>query len=242
MRIAVVEDQAFYQKQMSLLCHEFGSQHHTHLEIDLFSDGEAFLRAFHPGSYSIVFMDIYLKEMNGVDVAKQMRGRDPNSLLVFMTSSDAHMPEAFSCHAFEYITKPFSAERLFQVLQDALSHLPESSSSIEIICDHQLTSLSLQELLSVTSDLHYLKFEMTDGTIYRSRMTMSAFCPMVAEDSRFILVNRGILLNADYIVSIDHANCVLADGRTYPMRVRDRASIERAIQDYRNGRLHCTGS
>jgi DNA-binding LytR/AlgR family response regulator len=232
MKIAVVEDQAFYQKQMSLLCHEFGMQHNIHLEVDLFSEGEAFLDAFHPGAYSIIFMDIYLKEMNGVDVAKQMRGRDPNSLLVFMTASDAHMPEAFSCHAFEYITKPFSSERLFQVLQDAISRLPKESACIEIICDHQPTSLTLHEILSVTSDLHYLQFEMADGTIYRSRMTMSAFYPQVEDDSRFILVNRGILLNADYIVSLDHYNCVLKDGRTYPLRVRDRASIEHAIHDY----------
>jgi DNA-binding LytR/AlgR family response regulator len=183
-------------------------------------------------------MDIYLKKMNGVDVARQMRGRDPNCLLVFMTASEAHMPEAFSCHAFEYITKPFSAERLFQVLQDAISQLPKESSYIEIICEHQPTSLSLQKILSVTSDLHYLKFEMTDGTIYRSRMTMSSFYPQVEEDSRFILVNRGILLNADYIVSLDHYNCVLADGRTYPIRVRDRSSIEHAIHDYHRTRAN----
>jgi DNA-binding LytR/AlgR family response regulator len=237
MRIAVVEDQAFYQKQMSLLCHEFGMQHNVHLELDQFSDGEAFLDAFHPGAYAIIFMDIYLKEMNGVDVAKQMRGRDPNCLLVFMTASESHMPEAFSCHAFEYITKPFSAERLFQVLQDAISHLPSEASCIEIICEHQPTSLELHEILSVTSDLHYLKFEMTDGTIHRSRMTMSAFYPMVEEDSRFVLINRGILLNADYVVAMDHYNCILADGRTYPIRVRDRASVEHAILSHRQGRI-----
>jgi DNA-binding LytR/AlgR family response regulator len=237
MRIAVVEDQAFYQKQMSLLCHEFGMQQHIHLELDHFSDGEAFLDAFYPGAYSIIFMDIYLKEMNGVDVAKQLRGRDPNILLVFMTASESHMPEAFSCHAFDYITKPFSAERLFQVLQDAISHLPNERACIEIICDHQTTSLALQDIISVTSDLHYLKFEMTDGKIYRSRMTMSAFYPMVETDSRFVLVNRGILLNADYVVAMDHCNCILTDGRTYPIRVRDRTSVEHAIQDHRQGRI-----
>jgi DNA-binding LytR/AlgR family response regulator len=237
MRIAVVEDQAFYQKQMSLLCHEFGMQHHTHLEIDFFSDGENFLNAFHPGKYDIVFMDIFLKNMSGMEVAKHMRGRDPNILLVFMTASDSHMPEAFSCHAFDYITKPFSTERLFTVLQDALSHLPKDSAFVEIICDHQPTSLALHDILSVTSDLHYLKFELTDGSIHRSRMTMSAFYPMVSDDSRFVLVNRGILLNADYVVAMDHNNCILADGRTYPIRVRDRASVEHAILNHRNAKI-----
>jgi hypothetical protein len=68
-------------------------------------------------------------------------------------------------------------------------------------------------------------------------MTMSAFYPMVAEDSRFVLINRGILLNADYVVAMDHSNCILADGRTYPIRVRDRASVEHAIQNHRHGRI-----
>lgn len=59
-----------------------------------------------------------MKHLSGVDTAKRMRADDSGCILVFLTSSMDFMPDAFSCHAFEYIVKPFTEERIFQVLED----------------------------------------------------------------------------------------------------------------------------
>ena len=85
----------------------------------------------------MVFMDIYMDGMDGVSAAARMRERDKNCLLVFLTSSAEFMPEAFSCHAFEYVTKPFSGERIAAVLRDALKVLPDTARYIEIQSDRK---------------------------------------------------------------------------------------------------------
>ncbi len=62
--------------------------------------------------------------MDGVSAAKKLRENNGACLLIFLTSCGERMPEAFSCHAFEYIIKPFTPERVGNVLRDAFARLP----------------------------------------------------------------------------------------------------------------------
>lgn len=126
---------------METLCHNFGAQNQCQIETVCFSSGEQFLEAFEQDKFSIVFMDIYMKGINGITTALSMREKDNCCLLVFLTSSMEFMPDAFSCHAFEYITKPFSPDRAYAILHDALQVLPPPPKYIEIISDRKTFSL-----------------------------------------------------------------------------------------------------
>ena len=113
MKIALVDDEQEYLDEMAGLIREFGAQRCCQMETIPFPSGEAFLKAFETESFSAVFMDIYMNGMDGVATALRMRDIDNRCILVFLTSSMDFMPDAFSCHAFEYITKPFSRQRIF---------------------------------------------------------------------------------------------------------------------------------
>ncbi|OUP48855.1 LytR/AlgR family response regulator transcription factor [Lachnoclostridium sp. An181] len=76
-----------------------------------FSDGVSFLESFQTERYSIVFMDIYMNGLNGLETAAKVRKVDGKCILIFLTSSKEFMPKAFSFHSFEYVIKPFSYKR-----------------------------------------------------------------------------------------------------------------------------------
>lgn len=126
MRIAVVDDEPIYIDLLKSICNEFEIQRELCLDVFSFSSGKAFLDAFEAGAYQIVFMDILMKNMDGIDTARKMREQDKSCFLVFLTSSTDFMPEAFSCHAFDYVVKPFTSQRVFQVISDVQKRLPES--------------------------------------------------------------------------------------------------------------------
>ena len=103
MRFALVDDAAAERELAGRLFSSFSEEMHTEFEVDIFESGEAFLSAFVPYTYDIVFMDIYMGGMSGIDTAKKMRETDSRSLLIYLTSSGEHMGQAFSVHAFDYI-------------------------------------------------------------------------------------------------------------------------------------------
>lgn len=128
MKIALVDDERIYLDEMQKLCLEFAAQHTIQPEIFRFSSSEDFLKSWQPGFYSIIFLDIFMKNGNGIETAQKLREGNDNSLLVFLTSSSDFMPDAFSCHAFDYILKPITRSRCFPGTPGCTETSPGNSS------------------------------------------------------------------------------------------------------------------
>lgn len=232
MRIALVDDEKSCLEEMTEICRDFGQKNHCQTEIFTFSDGKSFLNAQNGNGFSVVFMDIYMDGMDGIAAALKMREGAPGSILVFLTCSTEFMPDAFSCHAFEYILKPLSPERIQKVLADAMHVLPSSHKYIEIAINRKTVPVFLSDIVSVTTDAHYLNLSVNDGQMLRSRMTMAEFMEQAGGDPRFLSINKGVICNADYILDFKDNCCILENGTRFPLRVRDRLKIEQAAQDY----------
>ncbi|MBU6436372.1 MAG: response regulator, partial [Betaproteobacteria bacterium] len=81
----------------------------------------AMIRALQPG---LVFMDIQMPEMTGLEVVRRL---DPLPALVFTTAYDQHAVTAFELHAVDYLLKPFSRARFDAAVERVLAHpLPAS--------------------------------------------------------------------------------------------------------------------
>lgn len=230
LKIALVDDEKIYKDEMSVICREFAAENQFNIEIAEYCDGESFLNS--KADYSIVFMDIYMNGMDGILTAQKLRERGNNCLLIFMTSSGDHMPDAFSCHAFEYIVKPFSPQRVKKVLGDILKVIPSETEYTELYSDRKKFRVALENIVSAITDAHYLDVALADGTSIRCRMTTGQFLEQVNCDERFILINKGIVVNADYITDFENNCCILENGVRFPIRVRDCLKIEQAVRDY----------
>lgn len=235
LKIALVDDEQIYLEEMSRLCREFAAENRLDIELSEYSDGDGFLRS--EEEFSMVFMDIYMNGSDGVLTAQKLREHDSSCILIFMTTSREHMPEAFSCHAFEYIVKPFSPQRVKEVLNDAVKLIPSASEYTELYSDRKTLRIALGDIVSAVTDAHYLEVALSDGSSLRCRMTIRQFFGQINGNERFILINKGIIVNADYITDFENNCCILENGARLPIRVRDRLSIEQAVRNYNFGRI-----
>lgn len=231
LKIALVDDERIYLDEISRICREFGAENNIGFEISAFTDGESFLSSLDKNTYSMVFMDIFMDGTDGIAAVKKLRERDSGCMVIFLTSCGERMPEAFSCHAFEYILKPFDDNRVKNVLTDALKLLP-SSKYIDVYSGRKTVRLLFSDIVCAVSDAHYLCIGLADGTELRCRMTAGEFAEQTAGDGRFISVNKGITVNAEMVTGFDNNCCLLENGARFPIRVRDRLAIEQAVRDY----------
>lgn len=231
MKIALVDDEKKCLEEMEQICGSFGKTAGYPVETTAFGSGNTFLDAFKAGGFDLVFMDVYMEDIDGVTAASEMRKQDTGCLLVFLTSGTEFMPDAFSCHAFEYVTKPFSKERIFGVLSDAVKVLPQEQKYIEFAAGRKSVHVFPAEIVSAVTDAHYLDITFADGEKLRCRMTMPEFLDKT-DDARFIPVNKGIAVNAEYILEFERGCCIMENGVKFPVRVRDSAKIEQMAKDY----------
>jgi len=99
------------------------------------ADGEAALFLFQSLKPDIVFLDVEMPKLTGLEVATKIMDMDPKTKIIFATAYAEYMPEAFQVYAFDYLVKPFKVERVFQSLEriKALSTHIEDESVNKII-------------------------------------------------------------------------------------------------------------
>ena len=158
MKIALVDDEMLFLDKMVSLCKAYSKSRDLQIELSSFSGGEEFLAAVKgrpPQMFSIVFLDIYMDGIDGIATATALREADPECLIIFITSSRDFMPEAFGCHAFDYISKPIDSERLDKVLDDALRLLPFTHKYIELVSDRKTYQVFLKDIVYAVTDGQY---------------------------------------------------------------------------------------
>lgn len=65
----------------------------------------------------LVFLDVEMPGMNGVECARQIQDEDPMIMLIFATAHEQYMGDAFQVYAFDYLVKPFRNQRVLQTLE-----------------------------------------------------------------------------------------------------------------------------
>ena len=109
MRIAVVDDNKKEQESLSAAIRS--NIEGSDIVIEQFDSGEEFSCIVKDKTYDAVFMDIIMEGQNGIEAARLLREITLDTLLVFVTSSPEYMAQAFPCHAFDYIIKPYTELR-----------------------------------------------------------------------------------------------------------------------------------
>lgn len=86
------------------------------------ADGETALRLYGSLRPDMVFLDVQMPLMSGIDCAKRISDINPKTIIIFVTAYEEYMPEAFEVYAFDYLTKPFKLERLNRTLNRIKSY------------------------------------------------------------------------------------------------------------------------
>ena len=232
MNIAVIDDTMVDRKLLTKTLKDYLSANGLDADISVFENADDFIKDYRPLMYTVVFMDIFMTGMNGVEAAMELRKQDLDTILVFLTSSGEHRPEAFSAHAYDYLQKPVDRKRLFALMDDIMKLRPESGKAFTFLADRTEQSIPFSEITAVRSDGHYLEINDRSGESYRTRLTFSAAEDQLSKDSRFLLVLRGVIVNMDHILSFSDDGCELTGGIKLPINVRNSRRLEQIWKNY----------
>ena len=176
-------------------------------------------------------MDIYMGPRSGIETAMKLREKDSHALLIFLTSSPEHMSDAFRSHAFDYLVKPFDLEQMKKTILDALAFLPEKEQYLNLSVRKQNVPIFYSDIRYVLASSNYCMVYTKEE--YRCRTSFSQLQKLLENDSRFLVVNRGVLVNLDYVESMDGLTCLMKDKRTFPLNTRKHGQLEQALIEHR---------
>ena len=192
--------------------------------VQTFDNAEALLSACASETFRLVFLDICMDGMSGIELARALRGRDRSMLIVFVSTSREYAFDAFPIHPFDYLIKPYDDRRLRTLLDEALDALDASVPMVE-------------EIMSVVAQGHAVEICLTDGQHIRSIMTFAELEQQLNGDRHFLLINRGVLINMDQVLTLDDGAVRMKDGATHLLRTRGRSELLAQFTQYQISRL-----
>lgn len=209
------------------------------LHISLYGSGESFLASSCEIQH-LVFMDIYLKQIDGIETARRLVERSPDSRVVFLTASQEDIWRAVKLHAcFDYVDKSsLNYPRIEEILNTARERLRLRAKMLEFNSGKQKIRIPLSKIQYLVSHDKYTYIVLDDAREMRYRVTFSSILAMLEKETRFLLCNRGILLNMDFILRADREIFVMADGHSFPIRKRNHASVRQRFHDYQFEKLN----
>ena len=119
MKIAICDDEKQIIIDYSKIINEYLYENNIVCTVGAFTDGNSFLQL--ANEYDLVFLDYDLPDINGMEIARNIRENDGRIMIVFLTAYAEHVYDSFEVDAFRYLLKPVSKEKIHETLNKFLN-------------------------------------------------------------------------------------------------------------------------
>ena len=232
MNIAIVDDRKEDREKLGDILSKYANAGGEKLNIEHFESAEALLDNYQPFLYTILFLDIYMDGMSGMQAAEIIRKTDSDVILVFLTTSAEHHVAALHNHAFDYIEKPAKQVQVYRIMDDILKRKTDLSQSFSFSVNRTEYHLAFRDIVAVSASAHNVEIYDKHGNTYAPRLTFSSVSAEIFQDKRFLLILRGVIVNMDFIKSFRNGVCYLESGIEFPCNLRKEKQFTSTWQNY----------
>ncbi len=227
MNIALVDDQfedlRSAENFLKAYLREHFSEEAKSICIDTFTEAEKFFGKFESGEYDLLILDIFMKPLNGIQIAEIIRRQNRNVAIIFLTNSEDYILEGYKVFAVGYFLKPLAenAEQFSKTFSYIFPKLLENQKklSVRVIGDGEISVPYKNILYADIDERHYLCLHLTNKKISVA-MTYDEFFKELENDLRFVECYHRILVNMEFIKQMDEEDFILNDGTRIPISQR----------------------
>ncbi|MCM1216912.1 MAG: LytTR family DNA-binding domain-containing protein [Lachnospiraceae bacterium] len=227
MKIAICDDEPIFLKRMYGYLWQ-----QPDCVVECFLSPDTLLHNYKSGErYDVVFLDIVMPPVNGIDLAKAIREYDEYVILVFFTAYLEYAPAGYEVNAFRYLLKPVTEDDMLRTIKDIRVKLENASLLVRTPeCDLLLHIQDLQHLEADNKNtILFYKGDMI--TLRKGLNELETLLPA----SFFFRIHRKYIINLAYVREFDEAHVTLDSGRTFPVSRRNIKEFRHAIKAYIEG-------
>lgn len=228
-RVAIVEDEAVYTRQLEAFLRQYEQERGTAFQISTFSDGFAIVRDYRP-VWDIIFLDIRMQPMDGMEAARRIRERDGEVLLIFITSLAQYAVQSYEVDAQDFILKPVSYPQLRVRLDKALRLLERAAQRFLVLpYGERKERVPVRDILFIEVRDHNLEV-VTRDRVYSLRTPLQEMEKNL-DGCHFSRCNHGYLVNLRNVTGF-LKDSVLVGGHTLPVSRPKRKQFLQELSDY----------
>jgi len=200
-----------------------------------FSNAVAALAAIRNDNIQLVFLDIQMPDLSGIELARVLAGHANAPRIIFTTAFNNFAIEGYKVDALDYLLKPFSYEEFLKAATKAeayfeLVHSPKAVAHADnfmfVKADYKMVRIDFEHIVYIESLKDYIKIHLTEGK--KPVLTLSSLRSIEEKlpPAKFIRIHRSFIVALDKIDAVTKNAVHLADvtitvGEQYKDAFRD---------------------
>lgn len=223
-RIALVEDEDIYITSFKDMLSRYEKSRETSVDLTVFTDGTEIVEHY-SDSFDIIFLDIKMKEMDGMTAAREIRRMDAEVVIVFITNLIQYAIKGYEVDALDYMVKPVSYFAFSQKLDRAISRIRHRDDAyVSVQYENSLKKIKLSDIYYIESQGHAQIFHTVNGEI-KIRDKMDDIEKRLRTQD-FYRSNKGYLVNMKYVTGVEDGCCLINGTRLIISRNRKKAFMD----------------
>lgn len=233
-RVAVVEDNPADSQNLQTMLRQYSKEHGVLFEVEIFSRPDRFLVSYGQ-SFDLVFMDIELPEMDGMETARRLREVDSLVTLIFVTNMAQYALNGYEVDALDFVLKPVSYASFAMKLKRAVKNIRKlKDTELHLVLSNGFIRLPASQILYAEVQKHYLTYH-TEEEDYTVRGSMKE-----AEERlnslHFLRCNNCYLVNLRRVTAVQDSIVTVGNVPLQISRPR-RAAFLKGLTDYLGGNI-----
>ena len=200
MKILIVDDEKLASSRVERILKELGYE-----DISVLNDSVEAMGNITKNKYDLVFLDIQMPEVTGLELANKIIELEPKTFIVFQTAFDEYAIDAFKAGGVDYILKPTTKESIKKALDRVKTYLEskpdESSKKIMGKRGNKIYLIELDDIYYIKADLDEVIVKVKDADVYVRKKIGSM--EELLENKNFFRIHRSIIVNVDKIKSME---------------------------------------
>lgn len=178
---------------------------------------------------SLLFIDIYLGNENGMEIAREIRRKEEKTPIVFVSSSKEYAVESYDVDAFGYLIKPIQPEKVRHIMNKFLKQ--EENYVVRDTRGNEKLRVPLQNIEYFESMNTSILLHLVNGQQIRTYGKLSDI-EKELENKNFLRCHQSYLINIAHIKRIEEACFIMDSGETAYIRKRDYTTMKKIFYQY----------
>lgn len=231
MNIAIVDDSPADNARLFGEIERYATQSFVDVNIKEYTSGEQFLEQMELNPVDVVFLDIYMGKVNGMEVAQEIRKRNIDCHIIFVTTSVGYAIKSYEVGALHYILKPYESKEIDDVMLKIEKNANKAARYMKIKEGREWRKIMLDSILYVDYSNHYIQIHLIDEVI-STYMKFPEIEAKLLVYKEFLSCYRCIVVNMNKIKKADELFFMLNNGEFVPINRKRVKEIKQTYVDY----------
>ena len=231
MKVAIIEDERAHRELLLAYIKEWGEEKGIAFPIEQYNSAEQFLFVFDENQdFDVLFIDIQMPGMNGVEMAKKIRQKNQNIVLIFTTGITDYMQEGYEVEAMHYLLKPLDKGKVYACMEKAVRK-KETDEFLLVHTVDETVKIRLKDINYVEAKGHGCIVGQQGQKLLAVRESMTWMEGML-QQSGFVKCHRSYLARTGNIYKIDKTDIYFDDGSRVPVSRRMYRQVNQEFIQY----------